>query len=162
MRMRKTASCLIAATLVLPVQGLAQQSASTNNWTAVTAVPSGQKLVVELKTGKEIKGEFGSASETSVTLVRGKSTEDINRSDIRKVYRESRGSAGKSTLIGTAIGGGTGVVAGAASGGCTQFCIIGRGEATAILGVGGAGIGAITGFVVGKLRQKKVLIYEVL
>jgi hypothetical protein len=161
MRMRNIVSCLIAVMLALPIDGLAQ-STSTNNWAAVATVPSGQKLVVELKTGKKVKGKFGSASETAVTLVRGKITEDINRSDIRKVYSENGVSATKSTLIGTAIGGGTGAVVGAATGGCdpNAFCIIGPGGSAALLGVLGAGIGAITGFVVGKVRQKKVVLYE--
>ena len=159
--MRNVFSCLIAGMLALPMDGLAQ-SASTNNWAAVATVPSGQKLVVELKTGKKVKGKFGSASETAVTLVRGKNTEDLNRSDIRKVYSENGVSATKSTLIGTAIGGGTGAVLGAATGGCdaNDFCVTDRGDIAAVLGVLGAGIGAITGFVVGKLRQKKVIIYE--
>jgi hypothetical protein len=161
MRMRKIVSCFIAAMLALPIDGLAQ-STSNNNWTAVTTVPSGQKLVIELRNGKKVKGEFGSASETTVTVARGKNTEDVNRSDVRKIYRENGVSAGKNTVIGTAIGGGTGTVLGAATGGCDpqSFCIVGRGGVAGILGVAGASVGAITGFVVGKLRQKKVLIYE--
>ena len=161
MRMRKIVSCFIAAMLALPIDGLAQ-STSSNNWTAVTTLPSGQKLVIELRNGKKVKGEFGSASETTLTVALSKNTEDINRSEIRKIYRENGVSAGKSTLIGTAIGGGTGAVLGGATGGCDpqSFCIIDRGAAAGILGVAGASVGAITGFVVGKLRQKKVLIYE--
>ena len=160
MSMRKIASCLVAGMLAISMDGMAQ-STLTNNWTAVTTVPSGQSVVIELRTGKKVKGKFGSASETSVTLVHGTKTEDINRSDIRKVSRESGGSAGKSTLIGTAIGGGAGAGLGAAAGGCDQSCFIDRGELTAAFGVAGAGIGAVLGLVVGKARQKKTLIYEV-
>jgi hypothetical protein len=136
MRMRKIVSCFIAAMLALSIDGLAQ-STSTNNWTSVRTLPSGQKLVIELRNGKKVKGEFGSASETTVTVARGKNTEDINRSEIRKIYRENGVSAGKSTLIGTAIGGGGGAVLGGAIGGCDpqSFCIIGRGGAAGILGV---------------------------
>ena len=161
MRIRNVVSCLIAVMLALPMDGLAQ-STSTTSWATVATVPSGQKLVIELKTGEKLKGKFGSASETGMTLVRGKNTEDIKRSDIRRVYRENGVSATKSTLIGTAIGGGTGAVLGAATGGCDSGGIIcfTRGETALGLGIFGAGIGAITGFVVGKLRQKKVLIYE--
>src|SRR5262249_14382907 len=134
MRMREIVSCFIAAMLALPIDGLAQ-STSTNNWTAVTTLPSGQKLVIELRNGKKLKREFARASETAVTVARGKNTEDINRSGIRKIYRENGVSAGKSTLIGTAIGGGTGVVLGSATGGCDpqSFCIIDRGGAASIL-----------------------------
>jgi hypothetical protein len=47
--------------LALPIEGMAQ-SRSTNNRTAVTTtLPSGQKLVIELRNGKKVKGEFGSA-----------------------------------------------------------------------------------------------------
>ena len=162
MRMRKAVCCLIAVMLAAPMNGLAQ-STTTNNWTAVSTFPSGQNLVIELKTGKKLKGKFGSASETAVTLMRGKKTEEINRSDIRRVSRENGVSAGKSTAIGAAIGGGAGAGLGAAIGGCDgrQICIIDRGGAAAILGAMGAGIGAITGLLVGKGRQKKILIYEV-
>ena len=46
--------------LALPIEGMAQ-STSTSNRTAVTTLPSGQKLVIELRNGKKVKGEFGSA-----------------------------------------------------------------------------------------------------
>src|SRR5262245_25931709 len=113
MKMRKIVSCLLMAMLALPIDGLAQ-STSTNNWTAVTTLPSGQKLVIELRNGKNIKGEFGSASETTVTVARGKNMENINRAEIRRIHRANGVSAGKSTLMGTAIGGGTGAALGAA------------------------------------------------
>ena len=162
MRMRIIVSSLIAGMLATPMGGLAQ-STSTSNWTAITTVESGQKLVIELKSGKKVTGKFGSASETGVTLARGKKTEDINRSDIRKVYREKGMSVPKRTLRGAGIGAGVGAVVGAAAGGCDgdSGCFIGRGEAAAATAVAGAGVGALIGFVRGLINHKKTLIYEV-
>ena len=162
MRMRIVVFCLIAGMLATPMDGLAQ-STSTNNWTAITTVASGQKLVIELKSGKKVTGKFGSASETAVTLARGKKTEDINRSDIRKVFREKGLSVPKRTLRGTAIGAGAGAVVGLAIGGCDKpnGCVVDRGVYAAAGGVVGATVGALTGFVRGLLSHRKTLIYEV-
>ena len=159
MRMRSVVSCLIAIMLALPTEGLAQ---STNNWTAVTTLRSGKKVSIELKSGKKVKGKFGSASETSITVIRGKNTEDVNRADIQKVYRENGKSIGKSTLIGTGIGGGGGAIMGAAVGGCndTSFLCFTRRETATYLGAFGAGLGASIGFLVGLLSHNMTLIYE--
>jgi len=160
--MRIVVFCLIAGMLATPMNGLAQ-STTTNNWTDIATVASGQKLVIELKSGKKVTGKFGSASETAVTLARGKKTEDINRSDIRKIFREKGMPVGKRTLRGAGIGAGVGAVAGAAIGGCDKGsgCFVERHEAAAIGGVLGAGVGALTGLVRGLINHRKTLIYEV-
>jgi len=161
-KIRIVVFCLLAGMLATPVDGLAQ-STSTDNWTAVTTVASGQRLVIELKTGKKVTGKFGSASETAVTLARGKKTEDINRSDIRKVFHEKGMSVPKRTLRGTAIGAGAGALVGTVIGGCDNAngCLVDRGAIAAFGSVVGASVGALTGFVRGMLNHKKTLIYEV-
>jgi len=138
------------------------QSRPLNNWTNVAAVPSGQKLIIELNSGKRLNGKLGAVTEMSLSIVRGKKSEDINRSDIRKVHRESGTSVGKSMLVGTGIGGGSGAIIGAAVGGCerSDFVCFSRGEAAAVGAVIGASIGAVTGVVIGLIRHKQTLIYE--
>ena len=89
MKMRTVVTCLIAMILALPLEAWSQAQ-PLNSWATVAAVPSGQKLVVELNSGKTIKGKLGAATDTGLSLVQGKKVEDINRNDIRKVYRESR------------------------------------------------------------------------
>ena len=159
MRMRTLVSCLIAVMLALPLEGIAQ---TANNWKSVTSLQSGQKVIVELKDGKKLKRKFGHASETSVTLLSGKNTEDVARTDIRKVYRETGASKGKSTLVGAGVGGGAGAIFGAAALGSDDkgWFSITRSEAAGVVGIFGASVGAVTGFVVGLVRHKKTLIYE--
>src|SRR5262245_15174175 len=149
MRLRNVVICLLALIMVVPTDAWTQ-SGPLNNWTNVGAVPSGQKLVIELNSGKRLYGKLGAVSETGLSIVRGKKSEDINRSDIRKIHRESGASVGKSTLIGTGIGGGGGAIIGAAAGGCdrSDFICFSRGETAAVAGVLGASIGAITGLVI--------------
>lgn len=148
--------------VVVNFEDSALPAQSTNNWTAVTTLQSGKKVSIELKSGKKVKGKFGSASETSITVIRGKNTEDVNRADIQKVYRENGKSIGESTLIGTGMGGGVGAIMGAAVGGCNgdQWVCFTRGETATYLGAFGAGLGAITGFLVGSLSHNMTLIYE--
>jgi len=158
----KLTPCMLALVMAVPTDAWTQ-SHPLNNWAAVVAVPSGQKLAIELNSGKRISGKLGAASETGLSIVRGKKTQDINRSDIRKIHRESGPSVGKSTLIGTGIGGGSGAIIGAAAGGCdssSDFFCLSRGETAAVLGVLGASIGAVTGLVIGLVGGKKTLIYE--
>jgi hypothetical protein len=163
MRLRSVVSCVVAILLVVPllsIDGFAQSATTT--WSGVTSLQPGQKVSIELKNGKKVKGKFGSASETSITISRGKNTEDVTRADIRKVFRENGGSVGKSTLVGAGIGGGAGAILGVSTGGCDNsgwFCIT-RGQAAAVVGIMGATVGALTGLVVGLLRKNRTLIYE--
>jgi hypothetical protein len=160
-KLRNVVICMLALIMVVPPDAWTQ-SPPLNNWTTVVAVPAGQKLVIELNSGKRLNGKLGAVSETGLSIVRGKKSEDISRSDIRKVHRESGASLGKSTLIGAGIGGGSGAIIGAAGGGCDGrgFICFSRGETAAALGVVGASIGSVAGLVIGMVRHKKTLIYE--
>jgi hypothetical protein len=115
MGMRNILSYVIVVILAAPLNGQAQNVPAT--WTTVTALQPPQKLIVELKSGKTVKGEFSSASDSGLTLVRGNKMENIDRTEIRKIYQNGGTSATKSTLIGAAVGGGGGSVLGAAAGG---------------------------------------------
>lgn len=162
--MRSRTVTLALALLVLlthPSISLAQGAPAPNEWSVVKTVPPGDELVVRLKNGQTIKGRLRVVSDIHLTLARGKKSFDLDRQDVRQIYRIVPKSAAKPALIGAgtgaAIGAGGIAVAVAAdeSGGDD-------GEAAAaILGVAilGAGIGAIVGLAFGS-RQKKVLIYE--
>ena len=161
MSMRNILSYVIVVILAAPLNGLAQNVSGT--WTTVTALQPLQKLIVELKSGKTVKGEFSSASDSGLTLIRGNKMENVDRTEIRKIYQDGGTSATKSTLIGTAVGGGGGAVLGAAAGGCNPggFVCFTRVETAGGTALVGASVGAITGFVIGKVRHKKTLLYEV-
>ncbi len=163
MKSRTLASLLIVSTLLMSVTpALAQQPAVSSDWSTVQSLAPGEKMSIETKDGKKMKGRLRSVSDTMVTLDRGSKTSDLTRDSIARVYRMA-GSAGKSVgkaaAIGAAIGGGVGVGLGIASGGYEDLS---RGEIAAIaggvLGVIGAGIGAVVGGLGSK--EKKVLIYQ--
>lgn len=161
MSTRSILSYVIVVILAAPLNGLAQTAPGT--WTTVTTLQPLKKLIVELKSGKTLKGEFSSATDSGLTLVRGNKMENVDRTEIRKIYQDGGTSATKSTLIGTAVGGGGGAVLGAAAFGCNSggFICFSRAEAAGLTAVVGASVGAITGFVIGKVRHKKTLLYEV-
>jgi hypothetical protein len=63
----------------------------------------------ELKDGKSIEGEMIEASDTNLSLARGKKVTNIARSDIQSIWH-SKGKAAKTkwALIGAGLGAGVG------------------------------------------------------
>jgi len=158
---RITLVLFLAAVLLLPTVASAQnRSASSGDWSALSAVETGSKLSVKLKDGKTVEGKLGGVSDTALTLsVKGKPT-DLKREDVQSVYRIGKHSATKATLIGMAVGAGAGAAIGAAgSGGDDSFDKLDH-AVTAGLTVVGAGIGGLTGYLIGHHSTKRVLIYE--
>ena len=155
--------CIVVATLLMNLTpAMAQQVAASSDWSAVTAISPGEKLSIELKDGKKMKGRLRTAADPIVTLERDSKTTDISRDSISRVYRmvgSAGKSVGKAAAIGAGIGGGIGIGLGMASGGYED---LGKGEIAAILGAVGAGLGAGIGAIVGGLgsKEKRVLVYE--
>jgi hypothetical protein len=159
---QRFATIVILLTLLLlsPVTLMAQ--GGTSDWTRLTSVPSGSKVSVKLRNGKNIDGTFSSVSDTSLTLMVKNTSTEVKRDDVRSVHYRGGNSAKKSTLIGLGVGAGVGAVLGLAadassdSGGFEAFDNAAAGAITVL----GAGVGALTGFLIGKTGKKKVLIYE--
>ena len=152
-------SLILVASLSLPSVTLAQSaSAPSHDWSALSAVATGSKLVVNLRNGKSVKGKLSSVSDTALALSAGGKSVDLKREDVLRVYQTSKKSATKATLIGAGVGAAAGVAAGA-SGGDDSFAPT-RGQMAAGLAVLGAGAGALVGFAIGKSGGKRVLIYE--
>ena len=137
------------------------QNTSHRDWSAVIAQPLGTRLSVRLKNGKTIEGTVNSVSETALQIMKGNSRTDLDRGEIKKIYRVGGRQAGKSALLGLGIGAGAGAVVGgviAATDGPTE-----SGEEhlpIAISAAVGAIIGTVTGLVTGLFGRKKILIYE--
>lgn len=162
-RTRQFATIVILLTsfLLSPVTLTAQ--VATNNWSRVTSVATGNKLSVKLKNGKKMDGTFSSVSDTALTLMVKNISTEIKRDDIRTVHQVGGTSVTKSTLIGLGAGAGAGALlgaVGAATDDDNSFGDINDGVAAGITTVLGAAAGAITGFVIGKTRKKRVLVYE--
>lgn len=162
-RTRQFATIVILLTsfLLSPVTLAAQ--VATNDWSRVTSVPVGNKLSVKLKNGKKVDGTFTSATDTSLTLLVKNTSTEIKREDVSRIQQVSGTSATKSTLIGLGAGAGAGALLGAvgsATDDDNSFGDINDGVAAGITTVLGAAAGAITGFVIGITRKKRVLLYE--
>lgn len=160
-----TSLILITSILLAPSSLVAQTStASINDWSRLSAVGPESKLTIRLKNGKKVDGRLSSVSDGGLTLSVKDKPLEVKRADIRSVHQVKPPSTAKWTLIGTGVGAGAtaAVVAVARSNDDDTGFDFDKLE-NAIHGglvVVGAGVGAITGFFVGRSRRKKVLIYE--
>jgi len=153
-------AALVFSTLTFVAQG--QTNDQTNNWSRVAALAAGARLSVKLKTGKTVNGTVNSVSDSALSLNVKSSTREIKREEVATIYEiVKKGSATKSTLIGTGIGAGVGAAAGgiADASDDSGFEKIDH-VATAALAIVGAGSGALVGYLVGRGGSKKVLLYE--
>ena len=162
-RTRQFATIVILLTsfLLSPVTLAAQ--GGTNDWSRLNSVAQGNKLSVKLKSGKKVDGTFSSVSDTALTLMVKNAATEVKRDDVRSVHQVGGTSVTKSTLIGLGAGAGAGALLGAvgeATDDDHSFAVVDGTAVTAGLTVLGAAAGAITGFIIGKTRKKKVLLYE--
>jgi hypothetical protein len=161
---KKRAIVIVVALLALtarPQIASAQTPANPikGTWEDIKSIPPGDELAVGLRNGQPLKGRLINVTDTDLTLAQGKKTAVINRIDALRVYRLVKKSAKKATMIGLGIGAGVGgvsigVAAASAPGEPKEY-----GYGVLIYGAMGAGIGALTGYIIGS-RKQRVLIYE--
>jgi hypothetical protein len=131
-----------------------QVSAATADWAAVQALAVGERIQVNLSTGKTLKGKLDHVTSESVFLqVDGRATEVLQK-DVSRLYLKKRGSWQKSTVIGTSIG----AAAGAGIGAVIMEKESGYGGAVAGTVALFAAIGASVGYAM--RSGKSVLVYE--
>jgi len=162
-RTRQFATIVILVTsfLLSPVTLVAQ--VGTNDWSRLNSVAQGSTLSVKLKNGKKMEGTFSSVSDTALTLMVKNASTEVKRDDVRSVHQVGGTSVTKSTLIGLGAGAGAGALLGAVGSAADNdngFPVLDGTAVTAGLTVLGAAAGAITGFIIGKTRKKKALLYE--
>jgi hypothetical protein len=152
---------LMAAALLLPSVASAQSgSAQTSEWSSLSAVASGSKLVVRTKGGKSFEGRLSGVTDAALSLSIKDRPVEFKREDVQSVYRVGKNSAAKGTLIGMGVGAGAGLAIGAA-GSASSDGFDGLDHAiTAGLTVVGAGVGAGVGYLIGRRGGKRVLVYE--
>lgn len=152
-------SCFLAA--LLGMAPAAQPQTLRSDWAAVAGLQAGDRLVIELRTGKSVAGQLINVADTGMTVsVRGKDTV-VNKPEVRKVYRVTGNSAKNGALAGTIVGAAAGAGLGAAAG-CDRsgFLCLDRRQTIPAGAAVGAVIGVLTGFLIGKTRHKRDLIYE--
>ena len=156
--MRKTTTIVVLLlSFLLSPLALAAQTAPTD-WSRLNSLNSGTKLSVKLKDGKKIDGNFATVSDTALSLTVKNARQEIRREDVASVSEISGKSAVPATLIGMGIGAGAGAGLGVAADANDNPLEVPN-SVTGGLAVLGAGIGALTGFLVGRSRKKRVLLY---
>ena len=139
-------------------RGYATQATARGGWGDVEALAAETEVVVDLEAGERRRGRLRTTEPDSVTVDAGGSAHTIRRSEVRAVHVfERRGSTAKSVLIGTAVGAAAGMALGA---GVSPRIDVARRVTVPILGAAGAAAGAITGYVIGRSRSRRVMIYQ--
>ena len=154
-----TITILLFSLLLSPVTLTAQTNLS--DWSRLNAVALGSKLSVKLKDGKTVEGILRSVSDSGLSLTVKNADRELRRDDVRTVHEISKKSVKKATLIGLGVGAGAGAVLGiigdaSNDDGFETFDNAVAGAYTIL----GAGVGALSGFLIGRSGKKRVLIYE--
>jgi small nuclear ribonucleoprotein (snRNP)-like protein len=156
-------SALISSMLLSTITLAAQTTSSTSDWASLRNVPTDSKVSVKLKTGKSVEGRLKSVSDSSVTVTSKNQPVEIKREDVASIYQVTKKSATKSTLIGMGIGAGAGAGIGAIGSekdnNGFDFDKLDH-AVTAGLAVIGAVAGGVTGYLIGRSANKRVLVYE--
>lgn len=156
-------SCALIFALVLPGNIFGQTAIAQDHrdWISLAAVQPGSKVEVKLKDGETLRGLFKTVSDSSLALTRDEKTVDLEKGRIAVVLQVGR-SLKKPVLIGTAIGAGAGAGVGIAAGGCDSHDIVCLDRKTAVpIGAAVCGlVGALSGLLVGLVRQHKVVVYQ--
>ena len=151
---------LLAAALLLPSVASAQNSSASSDWAAMNTVTSGSKVVVKTKDGRSYEGRLSGVSDSALSLSVKDKPVELKREDVQSVYRIGKNSATKATLIGMGVGAGAGAAIGAAADSSSEGLEGFDAALTAGLTVVGAGVGALTGYLIGRGGRKRTLIYE--
>ena len=155
-----TIACLVAVSLFISSLAPATfaQQPVPGDWTAVRSLRNDEDVSIKLKSGKTVRGEFLSATESELTITRKGKGESFAKDTIAQIYQLKRkAEKGKYAAIGAAIGAGTGLGIGLAK----NSPPVDDGEIYPVVGtILGAGIGAIGGLLFGQGKRKHVLIYQ--
>jgi hypothetical protein len=144
---------IICVLLLVPCLVAAPNSA-TADWAAVESLAAGERIQVELSTGKFVNGKIDHVTSESVFVQHGRQTTEVRRQEVNRLYRQKSGAGAKWAAIGALIGAGAGGGAGAA--------VLEResgfgGAMAGTVALGGA-LGAGVGYLLG--RGKSVLVYK--
>lgn len=159
---RRFATSLILATALLVASINVTAQGNLNDWSRLNSLTSGSKVSVKLKDGKTVDGKLSSVSDATLSLTVKNKPLDLRREDVLSVQQVIKKSATKSTLIGLAVGTGTGALIGGVAdasvndGGFEKIDNVAAGAITVV----GALAGTVTGFLIGRGRSKRVLVYE--
>jgi hypothetical protein len=95
-----------------PAAAAQTRARAADDWSAVQALPPGEKIVVRTKDGDRLTGRFDSASDLLVNFTDGRKKISLTRESVRRVQLDRGNSRVKGMLVGAAIGGGVGFAVG--------------------------------------------------
>lgn len=105
---------ILAASLLTPTGALASDAAGRNDdWASVMSLSPGEKLIVDLKDGRTVRGKLTKVSGDGLTLSDRRRAAEVSRESVLRVYLVTRGTRGRAALIGAAVGAGAGAAWGA-------------------------------------------------
>lgn len=165
LNLRTAATCLLLAALLLqatPAPARASSSPSSQKldvaWDAVKNLPTGDRVRVELKSGRRVTGTLRGVEDERLVLARDGRSEEFARAGVRRVHHlQRRAKKGLFAAIGAGAGAGVGLVVGAVK----ADPLVDDSEIFYVLGPAvGAGFGALVGALFGRERRRRVLVYE--
>jgi uncharacterized protein YcfJ len=129
--------------------------AQMDNWKTVASLPKDQRIVVDTKSGKTIRGKFQAGDDAKLSVMKGGKVVDLKREDVKSVYIGKK----KKSYFGGVIGAVTGVLVGGVA-----AAAIGGDDvddyASGTLALGGLIGGGILGQKAGAKIKKNYLIYQ--
>jgi len=119
------------------------------NWDNVTQLAAGTEIRVIMTDGRNFRGEFQSTTGDALIVATSAAQESLNRPLITRVSSKSKSHRLRNTLIGLGVGGGTGLIIGAASDqSCARNgCFFGGNFGKEIFTPFGAAVGLVVGVV---------------
>jgi len=153
-----TTIVVLLLSFLLSPPALSAQTAPTD-WARLNNLTNGAKLAVKLKDGKTFNGTFAAVSDSTLSLTLKNARKEVPREDIASVHQVSGKSATTATLIGLGVGAGAGAAVGIAGDASSDGFEKLDNSIAAGVTVLGAGLGALTGFLIGRSAKKRVLLY---
>ncbi len=158
MRQRILTSIIALVFLMQTSTAQNRETAKTpGDWKIVELLTKGDKLEIELKSGKRLKCKLANVFKTDLSISEGGRTTTLSQDEVLRIYQVIGRTRGESSLrgsaIGSAIGAGIGLI----------LYLPGRDDISGWVAPSFAAIGAGIGAGVGAVfsnGQKRVLIYQ--
>ena len=93
---------VIGLMLMLSIAAMSQNDGTQDDrWKNIQALATDQRLVVETRDGKTIKGKFRSGDEEKMSLLKSGKLLDISKDDVKRIYVGKK----KRSILGGVLGG---------------------------------------------------------
>jgi len=147
------------ALLAFCVLGVSCGAVAQNNqasWASLSGLRAGQNIQVLEANSKKHSGVFESVSDSAISLKDAAGEVSVQKQDVRSVKLMKSDRRLRNSLVGLGVGGGAGAGIGAATWESHGF-VGGKGTGAAVC----AGLGGLTGLIVGALVPTHETIYKV-